>query len=66
MAQNFDILIEDSDTSITVKMEYLFAFQFWFCELCVECREVEAGSIILLIFAFSVGEGLWGRTEGLI
>ena len=38
MAQNFDILIEGSDTSITVKMEYLFAFQFWFCELCVECR----------------------------
>ena len=32
--------VEDSDTggpsSITVRMNHLFAFQFWFCELCVE------------------------------
>ena len=31
---------EDSDTggpsSITVRMEYLRAFQYWYCELCVE------------------------------
>ena len=25
-------------SSITVRMEYLFAFQFWYCELCVENR----------------------------
>ena len=31
---------EDSDTggasSITVRMEYVFAFEFWYCELCVK------------------------------
>ena len=25
-------------SSITVRMEYLFAFQFWYCELCVKKR----------------------------
>ena len=33
-------LVEDSNaggpSSITIRMEYLFAFQFWYCELCVE------------------------------
>ena len=33
-------LVDDSDTgcpsSVTVRMEYLFAFQFWYYELCVE------------------------------
>ena len=32
--------VEDSDTggqtSITVRMEYLLPFQYWYCELCVE------------------------------
>ena len=36
---NFVILVEDSDTggpsSITVRMEYRFVFQFSYCELCV-------------------------------
>ena len=36
------ILVEDSDTggtgSIAVRMEYLFAFQSWYIELCVENR----------------------------
>ena len=34
--------VQDSDTggpsSITVRMEYLFAFQYWYWELCVENR----------------------------
>ena len=34
--------VEDSDTggpsSITVRMEYLRAFQYWYCELCLENR----------------------------
>ena len=39
---NFVILVEDSDTgvpsSITVRMEYLFVFQFSYCKLCVGNR----------------------------
>ena len=50
-------LVEDSDIGclslVTVRMGYLFAFQFWYCELCVENwwggRE-GAESIALLIF----------------
>ena len=38
----FMILVEDCDTgspsSMTVRMEYLFGFQFSYCELCVENR----------------------------
>ena len=50
-------LIEDFDTgcssSVTIRMEYLFAFQFWYCELCMENRwRREAESTILLIFVF--------------
>ena len=34
--------VENSDTggpsSITVNMEYLLAFQYWYCELCVQNR----------------------------
>ena len=37
---NFQILVEDSGTGdpclITVRMECLFGFQFWYCELCVK------------------------------
>ena len=51
-------LVEDFNTggpsSFAVRMEYLFAFQFCYCECCVESRwEREGGgaeSIILLIF----------------
>ena len=59
---NFEILVEDSDTgsssSITVRMEYLFAFQSWYCELCVE----KAESIVLLILFFGSAliVGGWG------
>ena len=39
---NFVILVEDSDTggpsSITIRMECLFVFQFSYCELCVGNR----------------------------
>ena len=38
----FRDLVEDSDTgslsSVTVRIEYFFAFQFWYWELCVENR----------------------------
>ena len=44
-AWNFEILAENSNTSgpssFTVRMEYLFAFQSWYCELCVETDEGE-------------------------
>ena len=37
-----NLLVEDSSTSrlgsVTVRMEYLFAFQLWYSELCVENR----------------------------
>ena len=52
---NFEILVEDSDTGgpslITVRIECLFAFQFWYCELCVKNQWGGwAESIILLVF----------------
>ena len=41
-AKNLEILGGEpnigSPSSFTVRMEYLFAFQFWYCELCVENR----------------------------
>ena len=52
-----EILAEDADTdgpsSFTIRTEYLFAFQFWYCNLCAENqRGVREGtkSIVLLIF----------------
>ena len=40
--RNFDILVEDFNTggssSLTVRMEYLIAFQFWYYKDCVENR----------------------------
>ena len=57
-AQNYEILVEDSCTgrssSITVRIVYLFAFQFWYWELCVKTDEGKAESMTLLTFA------LWG------
>ena len=45
-------LVEDSDTegpsSISIRMEYLCAFQYWYCELCLQNRWVRG--IVLLIF----------------
>ena len=46
---NFEILVKDSNTggqsSVFVRVELLFAFQFWYCELYVKTSEGEAGSI---------------------
>ena len=53
-ANIFEILVEYYDngglSSITVRMEYLFPFQFWYYELIVKTNEGEADSIVLLIF----------------
>ena len=44
---------------VAIRMEHLFAYQFWYWELWVKTCEVEKGSIILLFFscggAFNVG-----------
>ena len=59
--------VEDSNTSspssINVSMEYVFGFQYWYCELCGEnqCRKhcfVNFSSLEVL--ASSVDEGWWG------
>ena len=58
-------------------MEYLFAFQFRYCELCVEnrCEGVGEGGgtescfvdfCSLSLLQLSVGEGLRDRAENLI
>ena len=53
-AYSFKILVDDSDTgslgSITVRKEYLFAFQFWYVSYVWKTNEGEAESIVLLIF----------------
>ena len=45
---------EDSNnsdpSSITFRMKYLFAFQFWCCKLCLENQWGGGRSIVLLIF----------------
>ena len=50
-AKNFDILVEDSKTggpsSLTVRMEYLFAFQFRHCEVCLK-DQCEGSKVALL------------------
>ena len=52
-AKSFEILVEDSFTcspsSGTVRIESLFAFQFWYCGLCEENRQGEAESIVLIV-----------------
>ena len=66
-ASSFVVWLKYSDTgglkTITVRMIYLFAFQIWCCELCVENQCEEKGSIVLLIFLqlSSMGDGLVGR-----
>ena len=67
---------EDSYTgglsSITIRMEYLLAFQYWYCEFCVENRWGEGRKHCIVNFCFlvvlesSVDEGWWGGTESLI
>ena len=60
-------LVEDSDigclSSITVRMGYLFAFQFWYFELCVE-NWWRGGR--KHCFANFVVEGCWGGAKSLI
>ena len=66
-ASSFVVWLKYSDTgglkTITVRIIYLFAFQIWCCELCVENQCEEKGSIVLLIFLqlSSMGDGLVGR-----
>ena len=68
--------VEDSDTggprSVTVRMEHVFAFQYWYSELCVENRWgagrkhcfVDFSSLVAL--ESSVDEGWWGGAESYI
>ena len=68
--------VEDSGTggpsSITVRMEYLFTFQYWYCELCVENRLGEGKKHCFIKFCsftvleLSVDEGWQGGLESLI
>ena len=65
--QNQGILVEDSNTgtpgSITASMEYLLAFQFWYCKLCVENRwdgRQMALFYYLLFFGGALFVGGWG------
>ena len=71
---NFEILAEDfnagSPSSFTVRMKYLFAFQFWYWKVCVKTRWGEWGRgrgrkhcfvnfCSLALLYLSMGEGLW-------
>ena len=68
--------IKDSDTggstSITVRMEYLLAFQYWYCEFCVENRwgggrkHCFVNFCSLAVLESSVDEGWWSGAESLI
>ena len=59
--------VEDSETggpsSITVSMEYLCAFQYWYCELCVEDQWGRKLCFVnfcsLAVLESSVDEGWW-------
>ena len=67
---------EDSDTSepssITVRMEYLFVFQFWYNELCVKNRCGGGKKYYFVNFCYLVvlsllpDEEWWGGSESLI
>ena len=67
------ILAEHSNTgypsSFTVRMAYLFAFEFWYCEICVENRwggGRGAESIVSLIFLlWRCFNSRWVRSCGL-
>ena len=53
-AWNFENLVEDSDTCspspVIFRREYLFALQFWYCELCVKNRLGGGRKLVLLVF----------------
>ena len=65
--------VEDSDTggpsSITVRMEYLRAIQYWYCEFCVENwrgrgrKHCFVNFCSLAVLESSVDEGWWGEAE---
>ena len=50
MALNFEILVEDTNTSITIRMEYYILFNSDIMNLVWKADEGEAESICLLIF----------------
>ena len=66
----FDILVGDSDTggpsSITVRIECLFPFQFWYCEFCAKNQWGRGRKHYFFNYCFervldlSVSEGWWG------
>ena len=68
-ACNFEFLVEESDTGspglITVTMEYLLAFQFHYCKLCVENRweryrkHYFVNFCSLVVLWSSVSDGSW-------
>ena len=70
--------VEDSNTggltSITVRIEYLLALQYWYCEFCVENRWgggrkhcfVNFCSLVVLESLVAVDEGWQSRGESLI
>ena len=62
--------VEDSDTGgpslVTIRMEYLLAFQYWYCQLCVKTDEGEAESIVLLIFVLWWCLNLWCMRGGVV
>ena len=53
-AWNFENLVEDSDTCslspVIFRREYLFALQFWYCELCAKNRLGGGRKLVLLVF----------------
>ena len=62
--------VEESDTSevssITVRMEYLFVFQFWYIELCVENQFRGRQKVFFCYFLFFGGTFIvarWGVVE---
>ena len=67
----FEILVEESNTcgpsSIAIRMKYLFAFQFWYCERFAENRwggdrkHCFVNFRSLAVLSLSLVEGLWGE-----
>ena len=64
---SFVVLVENSDTggpsSTTVRIEYLFAFQIWYCKLCVEDQWVEGRKHCFVDFLFFKSALIIGEWE---
>ena len=65
---NFWDPIEDSDTggpsSFTIRMEYVFAFHYWYCDLCVEGRKhCWVDFRLFAVLELSLDEGWWGGAK---